>query len=299
MAMKYATAALFCSGLALGAEVGFTPSVRFSYFSGHTAYEIRGEESLPGLTLDWRSRLKFPINNLRLDADMTVEIPESIDLVFGWWTTLDREAGTMRDDDYIEDIKYVWSRSDAELDAWGLAGSVKIWLLDGESFSLGPTLGFAYDRFDYDIYDVRQFALSPDDRATVNGLVLTYSQEQLSLPIGLAAKWRPAGWFELSSSVAASFLTYVWDEDDHVLRSKVSKNEGLAVSVPISVTADFIVADTVRLGVWGEYFFMRTYGAKQRQRFYDGPYEGMSFNDVEADVERQSFAVGARLAIDL
>ncbi len=289
---------LLCWSLLDASEIEFTPSLRFSYFSGYTQYEINGVETVSGETYKWRSRLKFPINNLRLDADIAARLEDQVEFTLGGWTTLDEDAGTLRDDDYINGIKDVWSRSDADLDAFGIYGSMNLWLWDDDGLQVGPTFAFAYDCLQYSIYDVRQFALIPDLRANIDGKVLTYDQELVSFPIGVATKWRAEDWFELNFSLAVSFADYVWDEDDHILRSKRSETAGLAYSVPASLTLDFILDEKVRLGIWGQYYFMQTYWAEQDQRFYAGEFAGAGYEDVEAEIERQSYSVGARLAID-
>jgi len=281
---------------ALGAsEVEFIPSLDLSYFSGDTWYEIKGSSA----SGDWRSRLTFPIHNIRLGGEMTFRVDSDLEFTLGGWRTLDEEAGTLRDDDYLNGIRDVWSRSDADLVAWGLEGSFTYWGIRGEKVRFGPMLSVCYDRLDYDVYDVMQWGINPVDVIRVDGKVLTYRQERISAPFGVRLKWRPREWFQLEWKGAASFFTYVWDEDDHLLRSKLSKSEGLAFAFPTSLALEFVLADRVRLGAWGEFFFLRTWTARQDQHFYAGEHAGDSYDGLDTTIMRWNYAAGVRLTVEL
>ena len=277
-----------------GTEVTFTPSLRLSYFSGYTQYEFGGRDAGG----DWLSRLRFPINNMRVDPGVGVTIDRLVELSISGWTTLDREAGTLKDDDFTNGVRDVWSRSRAELDAWGINGRAAVWALRGKTYAFGPTLGAVYDRLDYDVYDVRQWGLDPGDSASVDGLVLTYRQERLSFPMGLALRWRPVPWWGLEWSAAASVFTYVWDRDDHVLRYKLSESEALAFFMQSTLNVDFILWDRVRLGAWGDIAYLHSWWGEQDQHFYAGPQQGLRFNDIETEITRLTYLVGARFTVD-
>jgi hypothetical protein len=287
--------ALVWAGLIGASEVAVSPDVRFSYFSGYTYYEIEGAD----LSGSWRSRLKFPINNVRLDANLALTFSEVVEVSLGGFTTLDESAGTMLDDDYTNGVRDVWSRTNADLEAWGLQAHTTLWLLREPDFSLGPTLRAYYDRLDYDCYNVRQWSLDPlFNDVAIDGTVLTYRQERVSFPIGLALRWKPEPWFQLEWFGAVSFLTYVWDEDRHLLRDKVSESEGLAFALPTALNLDFVIADRVRLGFWGELLYLQTWWAQQDQHFYGGPDAGQSYEGISTDIQRFSYMLGARLAVD-
>jgi hypothetical protein len=292
--MRWQLALMFAAtGLTGAAEVVVSPDMRFSYFSGYTQYEIEGTDFFG----DWSSRLKFPINNMRLDANLGLAF-DAVEISLGGWTTLDQDAGTMQDDDFTNGTCDVWSRSNADLEAWGIEGHVNVWALQEQDFLLGPTVRAYYDRLDYDCSNVRQFALNPSDAASVDGLVLTYRQERVSFPIGVALAWRPEPWLRLEWFGAVSAFTYVWDEDDHLLREKKSESEGFAFAFPTGLNVDFVISDMVRLGVWGEFLFLQTWWAAQDQEFYAGPDAGLKYEDIHTEIQRMDYAVGVRLAVD-
>ncbi len=286
-----------------GADAPFVLDVeapRVSYFSGRTLYEIEGI-STDG---DWRSRLKFPVNNVTTGGGVGLLFGGEGELRLGGWTTLDRLAGTMRDDDWLDGVNDIWSRSNAELEAWGVSAEATWWALRGRNGGLGPRLRAEYDRLDYDVKNVRQWAVDAGDIASVNGLVLTYRQERVSLIPGLAGFLRGAlsssHSVELGGFLGVSPWTYVWDRDDHLLRYKESETESLGVTFVGQAYLDFVCADCVRLGVWGEILYFRSWWGRQDQYFYGGldPPAGTEYNNIEAEIRRQTFMVGGRLAID-
>jgi len=286
----------FLLGLSAGPGIQVTPSLRFSYFTGYTSYTIEGDSSQG----PWRSRLTFPVNNQRVDGGAALRLETfSLELSLSGWSTVEREAGTLKDDDYQNGIRDVWSRSNAELEAWGLTGKLRCFGLGPEDFRFGPVASIQYDRFDYDVYNVRQFGLSPDDVAEVDGKVLTYRQERVSCPLGMGFRWKLLPSLVVEGEAAVSFFTYVWDEDDHILRYKRSETEGMAFAVPASLAVDWVILERVHLGAWGEIFYLRTWWGHQDQAFYGGPRAGEAFEDVKTEIERLTFTVGVRLAVDL
>jgi len=290
-------AGAFVLSLGLGAAGGGVLEIeapRVSYFSGWTLYEIEGNDA--GGT--WRSRLKFPVNNMTVGGGLGIIFGEEGEFRLRGWATCDDAAGTMRDDDWLRGDRDIWSRSNAELDAWGVSGEVTWWPARGKDGRFGPRLRMDYDRLDYDVFNVRQWSIYPESTASVEGLVLTYRQERVSLLPGLAGVYAPARWLELGGCLAVSPFTYVWDEDDHVLRYKISKMHSMGFALLGEARADVVLADRVRLGLWGEILYYRSWWASQDQRFYAGPDAGLKFSDIDGTIERQTYMLGARFAIE-
>ncbi len=279
---------------AAGGEIFEIEAPRVSYFSGWTLYEIDGSD--PEGT--WRSRLKFPVNNMTVGGGLGLLFGDEGELRLRGWATCDDGAGTMRDDDWLDGDRDIWSRSDAELDAWGLSGEATWWPTRGSAGRLGLRLRMDYDRLDYDVYNVRQWSIYPESSASVEGLVLTYRQECVSMLPGLAGVYKPADWLELGGFLAVSPFTYVWDKDDHVLRDKISKMHSMGFALLGEARADVVLADRVRLGLWSEILYYRSWWASQDQHFYAGTDAGLEFNDIDGEIERQTYMIGARFAID-
>ena len=61
--------------------------------------------------------------------------------------------------------------------------------------------------------------------------------------------------------------------------------------------ADIVLADRVRLGLWGEILYYRSWWANQDQRFYAGPDAGLEFDGIDGEIERRTYMLGARVAI--
>jgi hypothetical protein len=283
----------------LGLGAGEAPVIeleapRVSYFSGYTQYEIEGVDGGDA----WRSRLKFPVNNMTAGCGLGLLLGETAEFRLRGWATLDEGAGTMQDDDWTNDVKDIWSRSNAELEAWGLSGEATWWPLHGPVGTFGPRVRLDYDRLSYDVSNVRQWGLDPGNAASVDGLVLTYRQERVSLLPGVAGTLLPFGWMEFGGFLGVSPCTYVWDEDDHVLRYKRSEIQSVGFALVLETHVDFIIADRVRLGAFGEMYEYKSWWGSQDQEFYAGPDAGTTFNDIDAEIRRETFMVGARFAID-
>ena len=112
--MKAIAAFMLSLGLgAAGGEIIEIEVPRVSYFSGWTFSEIEGNDADGA----WRSRLKFPVNNVAVGGGLGILFGEEGELRLRGWATCDDAAGTMRDDDWLDGDRDIWSRSDAELDA--------------------------------------------------------------------------------------------------------------------------------------------------------------------------------------
>jgi len=277
-------------------SIEIAPSLDFSYFSGYTRYVIRGNNAEGS----WRSELTFPINNVRVEGAASLKVSSlPAEFCVSGWATLDTRAGTLRDDDYQNGVRDVWSRSNAELEAWGLEGKVRSCIAGKGSFRFGPVISVQYDRLDYSVYNVRQFGLQPQDFAEVDGKVLSYRQERISFPAGLCFCWKATEELRIEGEAQVSAFTFIWDRDDHILRSKLSETEGFAVVVPACLKIDWSPLRRVHLGAFGRFFYLRTWWAYQDQSFYGGPRRGEAFEDVHATIERMTFSVGAFLKFDL
>jgi len=296
-----AVLALLLGSAAAGGAILEIEAPRVSYFSGYTLYEISGHDlfkSTGGNSLvKWRSRLKFPVNNMAIGGGLGLLFDDTSEFRLRGWTTCDDKAGTMRDDDWLNGMRDIWSRSKADLEAWGVSGEVTWWAARGKNYRFGPRLRLDYDCLDYEVSDVRQWSIYPEGTASVDGLVLTYRQERASFLPGLAGVYAPVSWLELGSSLAVSPFTHVWDEDDHLLRFKVCKMRSFGFAFLGEARADVVLADRVRLGLWGEILYYRSWWARQNQRFYAGEYAGLTFRRIHGDIERQTYMLGARFSV--
>ncbi len=264
----------------------------YSYFSGSLVYEIEGVDK----DGPWRSELTFPINNMRLDGLLSLHV-DSIQFSLSGWTTLDRDAGTMTDNDWAGNVRDIWSRSDAELNAFGGEGSVTFWALKCSTLSLGPSLGFRVSYFDYTLYDVKQWG----QQAVVDGKVLTYERYEAALYPGLAAQWRPMPSLQIGVDCLVTPFTYLWDEDDHVLRNKLSNAEALAWMFAVGLDVKYILwnspAALIQLGVNGNYSYLTSWYGTQDQEYYAGANDGVSYHGLTYSATAEEFLVGVELSV--
>lgn len=272
--------------------LGADTYLRLSYMSGSTTYEIEGVDN----NMSWRSRLKFPAYTMRLDAGGSIQLKRT-ELSFGGWTSLDRASGALTDDDWTDGVKDIWSRSDLALDAWGLYGGMTYWSVKEKNFSAGPSLGFSFDHYSFDASNVRQWG----DVASQDGKVLTYEQSMFALKPGLAALWRPTKELAIGGDFSISPLAIVWDEDDHILRDKLSEGLAGAWHLSLGLNLDYLIyqfkLSRLCFGINGRYTYLESWTGQQSQEYYDGPSQGQSFDNISYSVTRNHFTVGCQLSL--
>ena len=292
--------ALFALVSASADAFTMSPYVQAYYMSGDAGYEIKGTEkgAAPG---PFDSKLRFNFDNMGIEGGSFFHVSDRVQLRFSGWSTLFRDVGSMSDRDWLESGSItVSSNSDQQMHAWGVRGEFRYWVIKGETFSLAPSSQVLYDYYFFRALNTDQRSSDPNfNTGKMYGLASTYEQQNVSWLVGVVLKWNPASWFQVEWTGSYSPVTYVWDRDNHVLRSKLSTGKGVAYAFQTALHPDFILWKRVSIGPWASYFYMGDYWGEQDQSWYSGPKEGQKNTGISDNITRQHWAAGGRIVVGL
>jgi outer membrane protease len=251
MRLKYQLI-LICSLLVFftsPALAGVDFSVGGGYLAGDTQYQIGGRTLFADGSAD---NIHFPLSELSFPLDSYV-VKGQIDIDFGkkWGLMLTAETNVTDDSGKMEDSDWglnegspidqldVYSESETEMDMHAFEGKLSYQLYQGYYgetalnsetgnsniiFSYTVGLGYKYQKYDFDVYDLDQWYPSapnvPHDY--VDGLVLTYEAEYQIPYLELGMKMSAYEKFLLDLSVAYAPYVAFKDKDQHLLRGKVN-----------------------------------------------------------------------------
>lgn len=206
-----------------------TLGLEFGYLKGNTAYDFDHHTS----------ELEFPMDNGMFGGKFALGLK---DLSFNAeiWTQLDRYAGfQMKDKDWTDGVLVSYTKSKAYMDAiicdanlrydfykknfpeeeealiLAERGITRSDLLKFDQIKIGALLGYRYERFDFDMYDLwYQY----DGPTTHQGeKVLTYKIKYYLPYLGLAADLCREN-FGLGMNIKYSLYPSAYDVDNHLLR---------------------------------------------------------------------------------
>ncbi|MCG8431540.1 MAG: omptin family outer membrane protease [Candidatus Omnitrophica bacterium] len=205
-------------------EVEISVDVRAGYLRGETAYDFNHQTS----------ELTFPLDNWVMGTGVRVSwAPFSFNGVF--YAPVEHDAGDMKDRDWNAGGLISETYSDAAVDAIILDGNLRYdfyrrTLADSyDDFALraddevrvGALLGYRYERYDYDMYEVyyqRDLIFGRTGQTLYSDtLVLTYKVEYFLPYLGLAGDVKRDNW-GVGAEVKYSFYPTAYDVDNHLLR---------------------------------------------------------------------------------
>ncbi len=101
---------------------------------------------------------------------------------------------------------------------------------------------------------------------------------------------------------SVSPVTYVWDCDNHLLRTKVAYGKGIASVLTTGLKVGVVLWKRVHMGAWIDYLYMNDYSAEQDQFWYgsaDAPEvpQGHRENGVDDRIKRETLRAGGRVAV--
>jgi len=237
----------------------FDVAVGLGKLGGHTTYQRGGFFYGPwgtGTDPFPLSRLEFPLDVYMASLEVSVGFAEKLKLSASVKKNITDDAGKMEDSDwgiyFISGFPGtspgsldIYSESDASLDALIVDVSARYRFYRG--FFVG--LGYLHQNFDYEISNLHQWWPSSYSyfgvdlpHIQVDGPVITY-EVTYSIPyIELAFLGKATDRFTVETSLGFSPFVNAEDEDNHLLRSKVSK-------------ADYDPGSAILLSVEGRYKF--------------------------------------------
>jgi len=224
-------------------------SVGGGYLTGDTEYQIGGRTVMAdGSVLDVHfplSELSFPLDSYVVKGQIDIDFAQRWGLMFNAETNITEDSGKMEDSDWgiwegseVTALD-IYSESDTEIDMLGLEGKLSYRFYqgnyaenslssDGEnpaiSFSYTVGLGYKYQKFDFDLYDVNQWYPSAPNLAHdyVAGRVLSYEAEYHIPYIELGMNMSVVKTFEFDLTVAYAPYVDFKDKDQHLLRNMES-----------------------------------------------------------------------------
>lgn len=258
----YAFAQDSSTGPVPAGDLNIAVDVGIGAMGGYTKYQIGGDvKYADGSSGDLHfpiSELKFPLDVYMASVSASAEFKEKWKLVLNVKKNITEDAGTMEDSDWgywhngadlphapgstcdpdvcSEDSLDIYSESDTELDALKIDVDLRYKFLtreiDNTNMSFFAGLGGIYENFDFEISDVDQWYPSYEDYFGVDlghdkykGKVLTYDIKYFIPYIKVGTAFTLIDTFGIEGSAAFSPYLIIKDEDNHILRDKVSKGE--------------------------------------------------------------------------
>ncbi|MDP1854292.1 MAG: omptin family outer membrane protease [Candidatus Omnitrophota bacterium] len=201
-------------------EIELEVTLKIGYIAGDTTYDFDNHVS----------ELMFPFDNWMGGANVNAGF-KKFSLNIDFWAPIDKEANSkMTDKDWFSATLISSTESRADMDAVIAEGYVRydfyegiaprniepLALLASDGIKLGALIGYKYERFDYDLYDLYDRILG----------VMSYQDEHIGtykiqyyFPyVGLAADILRKE-FKFSMNLKYSPLPTAKDVDNHLLRS--------------------------------------------------------------------------------
>ncbi len=266
----------------LEVDIGF----QGGYINGYSKYHI----SFDGGASELEFPLKAYLAGVNLGWDYRNDRKQEIvRMELKWLTNVTDGKGKMEDSDWIDDDgtflgipgysqpgKDIFSESDVKLRAhiFDVNVAYNIWLI--KIFSLGPMVGYRYEFFKYDIKNTHQVgygAYYPFFTANIYGKTLEYEVSYHIPYIGLSSNLSFGKVFKINASLGYSPRTSVNDEDDHLLRYKLSKADTNGHALVGNLNTNLRLLAHLYLSGGVDYLWIRTTGT-QTQTFYAGPDAG-------------------------
>lgn len=281
-----------------------------AYF-GYTQYRIGGTFVNPdGVRYKiWfpLSELKFPMNITMFSSDMNIEIFRKFFIHGNFKKNITSDAGKMEDSDWgvnhnNPDSLDIFSKSDAELNAWILNSDFMVKVVNVSFFSLNTGAGYMYQSFDYDISNLDQWYPSTPQYGHdyVMGSVLTYTVKYYIPYIVVAPCLNFKEKLKISQSIAFSPYVIAKDIDNHILRFKESSGDSRGVAFITSFKIDYFFTPVFYFGLNMDYTYILTEGTQKQIQYADtwdavnGFRAAGPIGEIDNRISSSQFSIGIR-----
>lgn len=329
--MKYTLLCLLlCVSLAAAAddrsaERYWQVQIGGGYLWGETLYRIGGvvtqiDGTFGGTTQYPLSELRFPLTGPVMTARASMRVSETLQLSLPFRMNIPRYlSGKMRDSDwgifFLEGYSWaeadsldIYSESDTRATLLSFMPALRWRLGSWRILSLWCGVGIDLDYFDFSVTNLDQWypsysryqdylSAAYKDHIRVNKLALTYFLIAAAPNINTRFRLRPTETLDLSVDASFSPLFFVYDQDDHILRKKLSHGytSGIAVKTAGRAAWQFNPLVGIELNVSWRY----AYGdGRQIQTEYadgDSKYEPLSHGIISLHVETLQVQTGGSL----
>ena len=283
----------------------FDLTLGLGMLSGDTTYQIGGMVNYPGGV----DKIHFPLSELEFPLDVyMVSMEGSLEFAKKWKVSanvkknITGDAGKMKDSDWgfffdDPDSLDIYSESDADLEVLITDINLRYRFYEKLNWSFIAGLGYLRQNFDYEISKLDQWYPSSNDyvgydigHEYVSGKVLeyeiTYSIPYIEIGTQLTIKDK----FSVEASLGYSPIVNVTDEDNHILRSKVSEGDCDGDAILLSLEGRYDFPKHWFLTLHLDYMTIDTDG-RQKQYTYD-EWTGTIDQEIESKQIFTAFAVG-------
>ena len=281
----------------LGENIYTTLGLQSGYITGDTTYHI----SFSG----GESELEFPLDNFLLGIEgglgyknINNDKQDRARLTVSWFTDITNDAGKMKDSDWVDGDGHegldIYSESDADLDTNIIDINGVYNFCPTKNISIGPMVGYKYQKFEYDISNLNQVGYGPYDpgyTSSVSGKVLDYEVKYKIPYLGLSTDLLLGDKFQMNLRFGYSPWAEANDVDDHLLTYALRKADcdGDAYLINLNAGWKFLPAWILQVG--GEYVDIDTKGT-QHLSYYAGPYAGFTA-DVDDKITSSYWLISA------
>lgn len=281
-------------------ELQFSLGLETTLENGDMTYTIKGPEDG-----GWKSALEWPLDNIMyLGGVGSLTFQRKFQVNVGFWKSLTNDAGTMKDSDwlygYYGNQKAIYSESKATVNSTQFDINLRYNFFGDYAFLIGGMAGYSRTSWDWEAGDGFQWTVDPGRfyYGPLDGLGITYKQD-LDVPyLGVIMSMFSAnGMFGFNGYALYSPIARCQDEDDHVLRAKLSQGDskGTYFGLGADLRWDFATkwSATGRL----QYSSYNLEG-DQTQYFYAGDLEGSGATGIDLTVEGSQAYLGLGIAYD-
>lgn len=257
---------------------------------GHTTYQIGGKIDTP----EGSGRIRFPLSELIFPLDIRIGTLEAeVSLNQNWTVTagikknISSEAGKMKDSDwginYYDIVGWtdpdsldIYSESDTDAEAFIAELAVKYYVVKQRSkkteFKLFVGGKYIYHHFDFDVSNVHQWypSLPEEPHFYDQDKVLTYEVTKHIPAVTIGAELFTKYNFRLDAMIGYSPFVTVEDEDDHILRGKLSKAECDGDAVFFSLAGSYRFHRNWTINLEYDYIYIDTDGRQKQYDYVDG-----------------------------
>jgi len=272
--------------------LGFSTFVEF----GEITYTIQGQQDG-----GWKSELKWPLDGtFYLGGVGSFRMLERFTLSIGGWTSVFDHTGTIEDSDwlygYYGNQRAIYSESDSSVDGTHFDMNARYDIVrSNDHMSFGVLLGYAYTQWDWTAKDGEQWTVDPEEffQGSLPGTGMTY-QQKIGVPYaGIAlSSSLPNGAIDMNAYGIFSPWATCDDEDDHVLREKLSTGESDGMFWAMGGDLRWHITSNWSASLFTNYSAYDLEG-KQTQYFYGGEYAGRGAKGIDLAIEGSQLYIGA------
>lgn len=249
---------------------------------GYTLYNISGIQD----GHKWASELKWPIDSYVAGVNLAANLNDRFNIELGVRKNIDKNTGKMKDSDYSDGYRIIYSESDTSMDMVDLNAMARFELERSQKDAVGIIGGFRYQDFSFEARNLVQTSIIPGYSGSLIGLDGKYDVKYYIPFIGLGYSLRVDEALVVDLAAKLGYVM-VRDEDDHVLRYKKSTGDSAGASIGLAGGLTFNLTPAAFMKLNAEYTQISAAG-KQTQSWYATTSEapaGTTIKDIDLKID--------------